>query len=354
VERRDVVLKLSKKGYLLSKDAVDYLLRFSDDIVCEIIDKLPDANGIKHLKISDIEKTVFRMNVRSSLIYIKRPIRLSRTKIDTLVKLANERFEKISKILLNKIDPESVTSINKIKNISSSFTIIGRVISKNLIENIIEIDDGTGVTKIKTTSLVPDEGEIIAIVCEKKNGEIVAKDIIYPDVRFNLKNTFPKSDMKIVVFSGSNVPKNIDFDVGFTLKGNELNDERVLFVSKKCDNDRRCVENFSVIEINDVKIQFILMDDHIKKEIEKYGSVENFIKRILKRRLILTSEKFLIGLGNDIYLIDNLPNILIIFSNKNVSFNYKSVMVVSLDILSENRGCFLIDMNEGKVIKCSK
>lgn len=357
MEVKEIISNLNERGYLVSKHLLDFLVSLDEETLNRLLKFLPYNDNLGNLKLEDVKKIIRRMNILDNIKYVKKPIKTNENNVQDIISFLKNRLETISKIIYDKIDGSTLTSINKInnsKNFLPTFTVIGIAVDIDETTNTVLLDDGTGTITIdlKNNDVRLEVGEIVAIKCKKTKDRIIGSEVIYPDVPINNKSPFGNKDIKMIFsVDKDSLPKNRDFDVIFYLSSVEGEKHKSIVVENLYGN-KKIIDNLSLIDVDGVYVLLINVDERIKKYLDSYADSLNFIKKALKRRMLITDNKLLLGYKNDVYLLDVVPNIIVLFSDSTKSFIYKNVVVVSLDVSGKHKACFSVDVKERKVIKC--
>ena len=240
-------------------------------------------------------------------------------KIEKLLSMLKKRYDFISKLLSHRLDIVNLISINKVSKKTKKFTIIGRVIEKT--KESIKVEDRTGILEILCNENVM-EGEICGFYCEREGENIVCRKVYYPDIP--LRREIKTANIKLVLAPTEGSYEGDTFI--FYKEGKDI------FRGNVLSFDIRKTPVVWIMFSNGMRILF-LSSEVVKEEFEKMnGEMKEFIKRILKRRLITVDEKKLIEIRDDIFLIEEIPDLFIFFSRtKELEyFNYKGTTIINL------------------------
>jgi protein tyrosine phosphatase (PTP) superfamily phosphohydrolase (DUF442 family) len=164
MDRKEIVKKLIEMGIIPTPEIIEKVNKKGFDALIK--------ESIKGEKKKQPTEEQIEVNIRET----QKKKKLSPKDFASLYK---DRYEKIQKILSEKID---VVSINKIKNVFSEISIIGMVIEKTL--NGFLVEDLTGKIEVVSTADV-SEDDVIGIKGHVRENKLFANEIVYPDIPFN-------------------------------------------------------------------------------------------------------------------------------------------------------------------------
>lgn len=162
-------------------------------------EKGKDSNSYGSI-IEELKKTLV-IPKKQSKVKILNPYFdiLKKREVADFVKHFNVRFNALERILRNRSELSSVSSINRIlaKKDKGNVAIIGMVLSKSVTKNgnlILELEDPTGVIKavinkdkselfLKSNDILLDE--VIGITGNNGSGIIFANNVFWPDIPLN-------------------------------------------------------------------------------------------------------------------------------------------------------------------------
>jgi len=251
-----------------------------------------------------------------------------------LTDMLNKRYDFIQNILIKKVELSNIVSINKCTN--GKVSIIGMIKSKEQSNGntIIEVEDKTGSLK---TIVSDDIGEkialddIVAISGSYNNKLLFGEKVLYPDVPLR-KVSYSESDTKVAFIINHNFSKEIRIEGDYFFVGNCDNAEKLkemyprtkIFIfsnQEKMDGNLQYVSNPAYIEIDGV--MFLMMFDNDP--------------------LLAIKKRFVSVNGTD-FLIDTIPDV--IFTNKDVNTNYKSITIFNETCMLELKNRNTIKFNQ--------
>ena len=309
------LLKKLRKKVLIEKKALEFLEKNSQLLpkVLELIN-LQKIGFLTYQKLQNLFLTKPKIEIK----FIKRLEKKEKVSVLDYHSLRIKRYEYFQKVLRSRIELVNLISINKITPRTKVFSLIGMVSKIN--DDSVVLEDLTGqieVKFIKKEFLVEDE--VIGVVCNKKNEEILVKKTIFPDLPFQKRLKKTKE------------PYFFHFLTQEFLEAYEKKFERWLedhpnsWVFLLGNNEK--YYDFSKLG-NPAYFSFldfvILLSS--SEFLEKYGGVkEEILKSLLKKRhLNPKMNKEL----NDFYLLDPIPDLIVLKAEETKFFNYKGVSLL--------------------------
>ena len=292
--KEEIVKKFFEKGFLISPKVLEEVDEENLDEVLKSVEK-------KEIFIESIKKPKFSVKIRE--INIK-----NKLSPHDFIEYFNNKYEGIKKLLVKKINP---VSINKVSNFNSNVDIIGIV--KEVFPNGIILEDPTGEIEvnIKDTENI-FVNDVVGVNGYMKNGKFFGNKIIFPDVP--LTNEIKKiKNIKLIL----------------TTKINEkMNPNDLILIPELKENliKENIISNFpnpGWIKISKEDKDFNVLVYKPKENLTK-EEVLNFIK---KRHLSPSLNQILNN--EDYFLIDPIPDIIWLISNKKWIENYKGITIIS-------------------------
>ena len=227
IDTKTVVAKFAVNGYNVHPDAVRLILSSSFDVDVLVRETCAKCNGafivtpeevsevIKELQSRMRGKEINPVNIRRTAerreeIRVLKDVTgrsACRGTVEDFVAYFNSRFEKLSRILRNRVKAIPVASISKIK--AETVEIIGFVNSvRELNENraMIEVEDRTGRVRVYAEGKIKEQAmelfgdEVIGITGRIAGRSIIADRIVFPDIPLN-GNGKVRRDFSIVFIS---------------------------------------------------------------------------------------------------------------------------------------------------------
>ena len=352
----EVIRLFLKNGFQISKKALPLILSQPKEIIFKV-EKLKPRPFIiteKHVRkiLEERKKPKSKIELFKEYVPLKKPI-----KIEDYVKNLHSQYTKIKPILSKRMDKEKLISINKISQ-QKTFSIIGIVREKG--ENNILLEDPSGEVHVIFDGLMKRALEeiclddIIGVRCKKIKDKIFAKSIIYPDILSSRKITKTEDEIEIMVVS-----KPLDLD---TQKYKKLLDtisgvENLSSIFLFNDNvNEKLLEDFSkfnsinisqnsnptLFQIEDLKI--LTLPRHFFKDLDK-TSISIMIS-IMKRRSLTNTFSPEIYSGEDGFVLDKIPDIVVSNFDENGYKNYKGTTIISS---SDPNKLFLVNLKTREV-----
>ncbi|MCD6093003.1 MAG: metallophosphoesterase family protein [Candidatus Aenigmarchaeota archaeon] len=360
-EKKEIIKKFFERGYLLTPESVDFLVKSKN--YENLLNKIGYINKFI-LSIEDFskfEKSENRIKIIKNLT--KRPEELT---TETFTKFYNSKFEKMRKIILERIKKEFI-SIDKIDDSRQKVHVIGivREIKENKEKTILEIEDPTRSINIVFDNLKDkiEIDDVIAVSGIGSRNMIFGKEIIYPDIPLRQPTKgfggkicaisdlrleeapiekliaflkwFNKLDIKYLIVVG---------DIGDLEKFNKLINEYILektiflipgekdkkeypSLPLKIKNDNIVsLSNPSIIEINNIK--FLL--------IHKFN-IEMLKKRYLGKSKLILEDDYLV--------LEDIPDVVICGHTQEPNiFNYKAITIINSGSLLTNFKPTILDL----------
>ncbi len=167
MDKKEIIKKLIEKGIIPTPENI----------------KKATENGFEFLsaeKVSGERKPVEKRKDEIEF-FVKEAREKEKISAADVANFYKNRYEKIRKILLEKVD---AVSINKLKNIFSEVSVIGMVSEKT--QSGFLLEDLTGQIEVVSKEEV-DLDDVIAVKGYVRENKIFATEIIYPDIPFNRK-----------------------------------------------------------------------------------------------------------------------------------------------------------------------
>lgn len=353
----EVVRLFLKNGYQISKTTLPLILSNPEEIISGVGKLKPRPFMIteKHVKkiLEESKKPNPKIEILKEYTPLKKPI-----KIEHYVRHLHSCYEKIRVILSKRMDKEKLISINKITQ-QKTFSIIGIVRERG--ESNILVEDPSGETHIifndlmkKTLEEIPLD-DVIGIRCKKIKDKIFARNVIYPDILSSRKIRKTEDEIEVLVLSN---PSSLDTQkyqkLLKTISGVENLSTIFLFddmINEKLSED---FSNFNSVnisqdsnpilfQINDVKI--LTLPRHFFKKFLDKNSI-NFMISVLKRRSLFTTFNPETHSGEDSFILEKTPDIVISNLDESGYKNYKGTTVISN---SDPSKVFLVNLKTREV-----
>lgn len=181
MKRSEIIKIFLNSGYQLDLKALE-LLEKNPENIQYVLEKM------KPLKISTITSDLVENISRPVDIKVLKNFsyQVGTYTIEDYTRFLNKRYENLKQIISKRIELVNPISINKISDITEKFSLIALVKEKNMEDNSITIEDGTGELIVffneGTDFNLVVLDEVVGIVCERKYDKVFADKIIWPDV----------------------------------------------------------------------------------------------------------------------------------------------------------------------------
>lgn len=307
MDDKEIIKNFIDMGLQISTEAL-FLIKNNPEL---IIDKIKKSNSkpfiitkdyIKKILDSyDVENKKYELKTLKIFFQEPRPI-----KIEDYTKHFLSRYEKMKNIIENNL--EKIISINKINENTINFSIIG-IVKEKLTSSLI-IEDPTGEIEILFEGLVKqklqniDVDDVIGIVCKKIGNKYHASKVVFPDIPLEREVKKTKENIKILVTN------------------EELKSEDNTLIININKEDKPIIyetDNVKILLIP--KVFFRNIDESINSEI---------LEKILKKRHLYTKFSPIISFGEDNFLLDEIPDIVLSDLEPKMYKNYKGTTIISL------------------------
>jgi len=276
-------------GYLVDETVVSLVENIDEDNFYRLIEGLKKENSF--MINNDLIKKILVRDI--NIIKEFKPSK--KFTVQDFVKNLNEKYTTLQGILVKRVDFSDLVSINKIG--SGNVSIIGVVKDKTEKEDnfIVNLEDPTGEIQTLIPKSIGEKlalDDVVAVSGRVNNKILFAEKLIYPDVPIRPVN-YTQESIKIAFLE-----KGKDYDANYVLYVDEIKD--------KVKSKTYKIKNPCFAEINN--ISFLIISDLNPLD-------------VLRKRYI--------NIENTDFLIEPVPDV--IFSEKNISTNYKGITIVSLN-----------------------
>lgn len=343
MDDKKIVKMFLDNGYQLSGDAIP-LVRSNPTQILEKIGELkirPLIITYHHIKKITTKPKNFK--ILKEFVPNQEPI-----KVDDYTKHVLLKYNKIKNIFLKRFKKKKLISIGNIDTRTSNFSIIAVV--KKKIDDELTLEDPTGTLNItfneKKFSDV-QEDDVILASCEKKSNKIRVENIFWPDIPINREVAKSKIESKIVItpesfLSDNQKTKNFlkwvsdvkDVTNVFIFANNTkilpkefLGFNTTIIGTGNDSNMGTLIENSTTLEINNIKILVLTPD-----LIQNMGSdiTTKNILSTLKRRHLLPHFNQVLSVADDLFVLDDVPDVVIAKTDEDSHSNYKGTTIISI------------------------
>ena len=283
------IKNLINLGFLVNEDVVDEIENLNEEEFYSLIENL------KKEKAFIVSKSLINKILSKEIEILKQFKPIKSFTVQDFVKILNERYSFLQNILLNKIELKNIVSINKAS--SGNVSIIG------LVKDIVEKDNNTFLV------LEDPTGDIETLMNKKLAEKLSLDDVVAVSGNINNKILFvdklifPSIPLRPVNYSSESIK------IAFLSNKKENKAEYIIYKNKIEDNIKNKIYNITnpcFIKIKNIII-LIIFD---------FNPIDILNKRYFNK-------------DNTDFLIDTIPDIL--FTNKDITTNYKGISIVSLD-----------------------
>jgi len=353
----ELVRLFLRNGYQISKSALPLVLSSPEEIISGV-EKLKPRPFIiteKHVKkiLGERKKPNPQIKILKEYIPLKKPM-----KIKDYVKHLHSRYDKIRVMLSKRMDKEKLISINKISQ-QKTFSIIG-IVRERGGSNLL-LEDPSGEVHVYFDGLMKKTLEktclddVIGVRCKKIKDKIFARNAIYPDILSSREISKTEDEVEVMVISN---PSGLDTQkyqkLLNTVSG--VKNLSTIFLFNDMINGK-LLEDFSkfntvnisqnsnptLFQINDVEI--LTLPRYFFKKLPDKNSI-NFMISIMKRRSLFTTFSQEIYFGEDGFILEKTPDIVISNLDESGYKNYKGTTIISN---SDPSKVFLVNLKTREV-----
>jgi len=296
MEKKEIITSFLKNGYSLDTDSLEFFSKNHEKIQefmlkVESADKPPiiTLNFVNTVLSSDVVQT--KADEKTIKKFFIKP-KKEKISVDMSFELLFKQYEKHREAISGKL--KNTVSINRVQNQNELSLIV--VIREKAGGGSAIVEDPTGeVNVVFENNEEFDEiidGDIVGVVCEKKSDKIVVKRIVFPGIPLKRDVGAAETD--------------IDYEI----------------TPDKVEN--------KMIEIHGVNV-IMCKWDQIKEYVDVWGSTENVIINLLKRRNLsprneingeyFWSDNLFLNVIPDVFVTDNEADVM--------TSNYKGISIVS-------------------------
>lgn len=260
--------------------------------------------------------------------------------IEDQIKEMNQKYDKISAILIKRVDLVNPISINKINEKIKNFSLIGMVREKDEEEKTILVEDKTGKILITLANdeeiFSIDEDDVAGFVIERNDNMYICQKIIWPDVP--LKREFQHTTTETnCVF----VPNNLNLQnlEKWLEKNKKLNP--IIFSKNNINKFQN--ENL-ILDVDGITIMFIQKNLLLSLERypEKIKDSNEIVLKILKKRFFGGKTNYLENKQIKNIFLEQVPDIVCVTGDQKTEItNYKNTTIITIDSDNEKEFCIV-------------
>lgn len=356
----EVIRLFLKNGYQLSKGALPLVLHNPHKILEDVSKLRPRPFIITEEHVKKIFTS--SKKPKPEIIVLKRyEILKKQIKIKDYIKNFQTRYEKIKNILTERMRGENIISINKIPPYVSTFSVIGIVRRRG--QNNILIEDPSGEATINFDTDIGkklDEikvDDVIGFTCKKMKENLIAKNIYFPETPSSREINKADEGIKVAfLFDPPSLEKKQQKKLYDILNKDELLSS--VFVFKTSSIKKEEHPKLNLIEITKDSAPTLFQIDKIKILVlqKKFFSLSkeveplNFIISILRHRNLIRSFDPKIHIGDNNFVLDEPPDIIVSDFEGGFYKNFKGTTIV---LNSDPTKLFLINLKTREVIEKS-
>jgi len=353
MDDKKIVKMFLDNGYQLSGDAIP-LVRSNPTQILEKLGELKTRPLIitgHHIKKIIIKPKKFK--ILKEFAPKQKPI-----KVDDYTKHILLKYNRIRNMFLKRFEKKKLISIGNIGTRTLKFSII--TVVKKKIDDELTLEDPTGTLNVtfdeKKFSDVQQD-DVILVSCEKRGNKIRAENIFWPDIPINREIAKSKIESKIAIIPESflsdnqktkkflkwvsdvkNVTNVFIFANNKKILPKEFLDLNTTIIGTNNDSNMgTLIENSVTLEINNIKILLLTTD-----LIQNMGSGITTTKNILsalKRRHLLPHFNQILSVADDLFVLDDVPDVVIARTDEDTHSNYKGTTIISIS--DPNKAKFL-------------
>jgi len=340
MEEKKIVKLFLQNGFQLSKSALTIIPPNPEEVIPELkkikprpfivtdehIKKILKAKNFGSVEVKTIKKFTFK----------KTPLH-----VNDCVKHLSSRYEKIKSILIKRMAPKKLVSINKITPRTTEFSIIGLVKKRN--GNSILVEDLTGVTSLYFDESMKKEldsillDDVVGIQCKKIEEKYHVKKLIYPDVLSNRNVAKTKKEMLIAFLASTQnltdaqTKKLTNYLLGIKNLSNifVFGPPKPLYLTKTPEL------NFVQIPLDPIPklfqldvIKILIIPNPFLNRFSKHSSPSDVLTSILKKRELIAGDSKIFNIYDD-FILDEVPDIIASNFGRPTHINYKGTTIIS-------------------------
>ncbi|MEM5879454.1 MAG: hypothetical protein QXU74_03110 [Candidatus Aenigmatarchaeota archaeon] len=342
---------------MLEPRALEFFIQNSDKIE-SFLDKLKNVENFPTIITLDFIKSLLQESLFEIEEIKKRTIYKTSVSVEDISKILIERYEKIKSFFSYRLDIVNLISINKISEKTRKFSLIVIVREIDKQNKTILVEDLTGEIIIH----IPDnlinylvQDEVIGLSCERRDGELWAANILWPDVPlkrsirnleedvyclFASKNILEKECEEIL---GEIKKLNFKFLFVFLFLDDILEREKIEEIQKKLPLNSKLIlitnQNFEgILSFSspaflalEKKIVLLLIEGKFLSNYENLGKdCGEIMLNLLKKRHLNPIFRIENLIMEDRFLIDPIPDIFVSANFGSSSLiNYKGITIIS-------------------------
>jgi len=349
-----------KRGYQISRDALPTILKDPEKTI----------QGLTKLKPRPF--IITKEHVKKALELSKKPkveikilkkyeTKKKQIRIEDYVEHFQTRYQQIKNLLLNRMDKEKLTSINKITPHVLTPSIIG-VVRKKTKENLL-LEDPSGEillsfnAKIKPKIDEIDLDDVIGVDCKGREKTPFVKKIYFPEISSSRDIVNAQKEIKIAfLFSPSSLNEKQQKKFHKTLS--TIKPPPTIFLFTNNSNKDTIFSNLSPIKLQKNSPPTLFQIDKIgvlvlQKNFFGAPAIKdpvNFIISVLRRRHLITKFNPKIHVGANGFVLESPPDIIVSDFEGSFHKNYKGTTII---LNSDPAKFFVVNLKTREVFEKS-
>ena len=350
MEKSEILRSFLKKGVQLNEETLDFL--YTNPSILSNVEQLPTEK----LPLIITKEFLKKFTNGESIHPLKLPTTQSKVSIEDIASHYTNQYNVIKQVLVNK-GLSNLISISKISAKLHNFSLIGMITEVK--DTIVTLEDNTGIYSFKIDSGLSKYlvgNEVIGIVCENTPNSPQIIKVVHPDVELNKEITKTTDEIKILLTPD---PLNLIKDqssykkflkivkeqkkvivIGFNRSehrkyfgklSDEISPHKIILLEEDSIESSENIMTFrypTLLDISGVKV-FLSGGKFLNYYRDKWNMDSGrALINLIKKRNLNPSHNIL---DNNTYLLDIIPDIMILISDENRSLNYKGITIIITD-----------------------
>jgi DNA polymerase II small subunit/DNA polymerase delta subunit B len=356
MEKAEILRKFLEKGLQLDYESLDFFSRNTNQIN-NFFDKIPPNEKPTIISLNYIHDLLKDQNEEIEMLKSSKTSKNTLT-VDEMMKILNNRYTFLKKILSSRLDLINPISLNKITPKTRHFSTIIMVKEKIKEEKAIIVEDETGEKKFffenedDFNQILLDD--IIGVVCDL-NERIKVKTVIWPDIQMKRAINKTAVDINVAIISNKYDEKLKENILKTRTEINHMifvDNEGEITYSNKTETNALSP---STLKMEKNIIFLVTGSNFLIKYPEFSNNEDSFLISLLKRRNIDPTFELKDGFfETDPYLIETIPDIFVVAgTKKNLSANYKGTTIITVSNFEENKKFWIINLKSRETINVS-
>ncbi|MDI6798444.1 MAG: hypothetical protein QMD12_00360 [Candidatus Aenigmarchaeota archaeon] len=202
MEKPEVIRKFLEKGCQLDSESLNFFYQ-SQGKINHFLTKIEKLAEKPTTVTFDLVKKLLEIKEKEYDVEVIKKVSNWKgvAAVGDLIDFLLRRYESMKRFLVNRLDLINPISINKITQKTRKFSLIAMVKEKNEDEKSLIVEDTTGELTVFFDEKVKDSyddlvlDEVLGLVCEKENGTVKVKDLLFPDIPLKREINKTKEDV---------------------------------------------------------------------------------------------------------------------------------------------------------------